>query len=190
MNYVVKVNAVSQVCFFQMISIPGTVWYHSCSTKFEEINPTIHTNGLVAIWLDGSKICYPIFDPSTVTVPDKQLVVYRINVSIHTSSLRAYIITELTIFPNFLTAWVIWNGAPRKIYEKSLAQEVRQKRDISDRRSKSWREVCPLQSLLCLQYGHWVTMRPVWGYVTRKIHITFISQITWWIFVFYFKNFL
>ncbi len=38
-----------------------------------------------------------------------------------------------------------------KRVKKSLAQEVRQKRDLSDRRSRGWREVCPLQSLLCLR---------------------------------------
>ncbi len=43
-----------------------------------------------------------------------------------------------------------------------MAQEVRQKRDIPDRRSKCSR-LRPLQPLLCLQHVHWVTMRPVRG---------------------------
>ncbi len=65
----------------------------------------------------------------------------------------------------------IWIKYQKK---KSLAQEVRQKSDISDRRrTKGWRKVCLFQSLLCLQYGHWITVRPVWDHVTRKINITF-----------------
>ncbi len=56
-----------------------------------------------------------------------------------------------------------------KTKKKSLAQEVRQKNDISERRSK----VRPLQPLLCLQHGHWVTVRPVRGHLTPKINITF-----------------
>ncbi len=59
--------------------------------------------------------------------------------------------------------------------KKSVVRKVRQKSDISERRSKGWGQVCPLQSLLCLQYTHWVTMRPVWGPVTQKINITFLS---------------
>ncbi len=47
-----------------------------CS-KIEVISRTVHTNSMVVTWLDGSKICHPIFNPSTVTVPDKWLVVYR-----------------------------------------------------------------------------------------------------------------
>ncbi len=59
--------------------------------------------------------------------------------------------------------------------KKSLAQEVRQKSDILEHRSKGWGKVRPLQSLLCLQYHHWVTMRLVLGPVIQKINITFLS---------------
>ncbi len=41
---------------------------------------------------------------------------------------------------------------------------MRQKRDISDRRSKIRR----LQPLFCLQQGRWVTVRPVRGHLTPK----------------------
>ncbi len=37
-------------------------------------------------------------------------------------------------------------------WKRSLAQEVCQKSDISERRSKSWRGLRPLQSLLSLQH--------------------------------------
>ncbi len=48
-------------------------------------------------------------------------------------------------------------------FKKSLAQEVRQKSDISER------------SLLCLQHDYWVTVRPVKGQLTTKMNITFVS---------------
>ncbi len=57
----------------------------------------------------------------------------------------------------------------------TLAQEVRQKSDISDRKSEGWGYPCPLQILLCLQYRHWVTMRPLWGPVNQKINTMFLS---------------
>ncbi len=61
--------------------------------------------------------------------------------------------------------------------QKSLAQEVRQKSDISEHRTKGWREICLLQSLLCSQYGRWVTMPPVWDHVTRKINNVFYHKL-------------
>ncbi len=60
---------------------------------------------------------------------------------------------------------------------KSLAQEVRQKNDISKHKSK----VRPLQPLLCLRHGRWVAVRPVIGH-TPKTNITFLSQIRRWMF--------
>ncbi len=53
--------------------------------------------------------------------------------------------------------------------KKTVALEVRQKNDISIRRS----EGSPLQLLLCLQHDHWVTVRPVRGHLTLKMNITF-----------------
>ncbi len=65
--------------FTRTIFSNGTIHirYRSCGSKTEEINQTVHTNGLFATWLDGSKICRPIFDLCMGTVPDKWLVVYR-----------------------------------------------------------------------------------------------------------------
>ncbi len=69
--------------------------------------------------------------------------------------------------------------------KKSLSQEVRQKSDISEHRSKGLGA-----SLLCLQQGCWVTVRPVRGHPTPKMNITFfLSQIRCWIF-FYSTTFL
>ncbi len=56
-------------------------------------------------------------------------------------------------------------------HKKSLAQEVRQKNDISEYTSKGWRG-----SLLCLQQGRWVTVRPVRGHRTTKMNITFFIR--------------
>ncbi len=60
--------------FFQNVSKSSR---NNCGSKIKEINPIVRTNGQVAARLDESKICRPIFDSSTVTVPDKWLVVYR-----------------------------------------------------------------------------------------------------------------
>ncbi len=67
--------------------------------------------------------------------------------------------------------------------KKSVAQEVRQKRDISKGRSK-----CPLLSLFCLQHGRWETVRPVRGHFTLKINITLFIR-NWMLNIFLFNNF-
>ncbi len=43
----------------------------------------------------------------------------------------------------------------QKVYKKSLAQKVRRKTDILERRRKG----SPLQSSLCLRHGRWVTSK-------------------------------
>ncbi len=51
--------------------------------------------------------------------------------------------------------------------EKVSGEEVRrQKSDISERRSKE----PPLQPLVSLQHGRWVTVRPVRGHLTPKMN--------------------
>ncbi len=59
-----------------------------------------------------------------------------------------------------------------------MAQEIRQKRDISERKSK----------VLTLQHGCWVTVRPVMGHLTPKMNITFFIKIRCRI-TFYSKSF-
>ncbi len=56
--------------------------------------------------------------------------------------------------------------------KKSLTQEVRQKSNISECRSK----VRPLQPLLSLQLGRRATERPVRGHLTLKMNINFVYQ--------------
>ncbi len=63
--------------FFKWYHISGIIWYPSWVSKIKEINLTVRMNSLVATQLDRSKICHPIFDLPTVTVPDKWLIIYR-----------------------------------------------------------------------------------------------------------------
>ncbi len=70
-------RAVSHARFFQIIPYIQHCLVPFCGSKIEEINLDVHTNEPVATWFDRSKICRPIFDPFTVTVPDKWIVVYR-----------------------------------------------------------------------------------------------------------------
>ncbi len=65
--------------------------------------------------------------------------------------------------PPWIREWV------KTSIKKSLAQEVRQKRNILDCKSK----VRPLQPSLCLQHVHWDSVRPIKGYLTPKMNITF-----------------
>ncbi len=65
------------------------------------------------------------------------------------------------ILPKKIT--VLFNS----VLKKSLAQEVRQNRDISERRSKVE------GGELYFQHGRWVDVRPVRSHLTPKINITF-----------------
>ncbi len=61
-------------------------------------------------------------------------------------------------------------------FEKSLAQEVRQKSDISERRSKGWRGFVPFNSYFLCNTSNYVTVRPVRGHLTPKMNIAFFYQ--------------
>ncbi len=52
-------------------------------------------------------------------------------------------------------------------FKKSLAQQVRQKSDIS------WRTVRSLQLILRLHHGRRIIVHPIWDHLTPKINITF-----------------
>ncbi len=69
------------------------------------------------------------------------------------------------------------NLRKRAQQQKSLAQGVRQKNDISERRSKVWRGRGRnhLRPLLCLRHVRWVTVRLVRGHLTPKMNIRSIS---------------
>ncbi len=49
---------------------------------------------------------------------------------------------------------------------KNLVQEVRQKRDISELKSR----FCTLQPVLCLRHSRWVAVRPIKGNLKPKMN--------------------
>ncbi len=76
----------------------------------------------------------------------------------------------------------LWKG-------KSLAQEVRQKSDISERRSKGWRGLRPFNPYFVCNTSNCDTVRPVRGHLTPKINIVFFSR-NLMLNIFLFNNFL